>query len=498
MGAVGTRAVCRDLAHHGHDMVELERGALDTKLWKEVKRKRVRIPDLLCLRCGMRVESRAKTKPDISMSHSPNDAERAWDYGMVDTDWIAFPVCGVADEKYWSAGKLEQNRSYWHERNWVHWKHVGAINYFLVREFRSKPHLKQTMKGATEGSETSIAWPSTFAPEKGIVESIDNRRTRIKPPDAVSRLKVAHSTQTIFVSAGEAVHINQVIASTVQPLKHSLLTCPGDLPKGHIARLLASRERTQRFSGIKLARLRKDDGFCRPIKNLAVDEEEDMYVRLEGLSYLSSLCGQSATKLFADSLENPDEQIQLESVIALGETATPDAVECLCMILDDPKQAYFRRSAAAWALGRIASENATSRLVQAFSDIDMKIREEALEGLTAVGAAAMPLLLESLREKNEDVAAGCAEVLRRHQKLSEEDIAYVEKLSKDGKKWSVWLLGMLPRERVATAVADLQKTAPELHYATTLLWSFVESWISRHWELRPGAGLPGKEEAFDV
>ena len=210
------------------------------------------------------------------------------------------------------------------------------------------------MKGATEGSETSIAWPSTFAPEKGVVESIDNRRIRIKPPDAGSRLKIARSTQTIFVSVGEAVHINQVIASTVQPLKHSALTCPGDLPKGHIARLLSSRERTQRFSGITLARLRKDDGFCRPIKNLAADEEEDMYVRVEGLSYLSSLCGQSATK------------------------------------------------------------------------------------------------------------------------------------------WSVWLLGMLPRERVATAVADLQKTAPELHYATTLLWSFVESWISRHWELRTGAGLPGR------
>ena len=133
VGAVGTRAVCRDLARHGHDMVELESGALDTKLWKEVKRKRVRIPDLLCLRCGMRVESRAKTKPDISMSHSPNEAARAWDYGMVDTDWIACPVCGVTDERYWSTGKLDENRSYWHERNWVHWKQVGAINYFLVR-----------------------------------------------------------------------------------------------------------------------------------------------------------------------------------------------------------------------------------------------------------------------------------------------------------------------------------------------------------------------------
>ena len=33
-GAIGTRAVCDDLRHHGHTMVELERGSLDTKLWK--------------------------------------------------------------------------------------------------------------------------------------------------------------------------------------------------------------------------------------------------------------------------------------------------------------------------------------------------------------------------------------------------------------------------------------------------------------------------------
>ena len=74
VGAVGARAVCSDLAGRGHEMVELERGATDTKLWKDVKRKRVRIPDLVCSRCGVRVECRTKTRPELSMSHSPMDA----------------------------------------------------------------------------------------------------------------------------------------------------------------------------------------------------------------------------------------------------------------------------------------------------------------------------------------------------------------------------------------------------------------------------------------
>jgi hypothetical protein len=61
--------------------------------------------------------------------------------------------------------------------------------------------------------------------------------------------------------------------------------------------------------------------------------------------------------------------------------------------------------------------------------------------------------------------------------------------------WPVWLLGQLPqaREYVRTAVADLQDTRPEAHYAITVLWSFVESWIARHWELHPSARMPHDE-----
>ena len=65
LGAVGSRRVAQDLDRLGHRIRELERGAMDTKLWKDVKRKRVRIPDLVCERCGLRVESRAKTKPEL-------------------------------------------------------------------------------------------------------------------------------------------------------------------------------------------------------------------------------------------------------------------------------------------------------------------------------------------------------------------------------------------------------------------------------------------------
>src|ERR1039458_3758104 len=44
--------------------------------------------------------------------------------------------------------------------------------------------------------------------------------------------------------------------------------------------------------------------------------------------------------------------------------------------------------------------------------------------------------------------------------------------------WAVWLLGQLPRERVAPAIVGLQGSAPRLYYAISLLWSFMESWIA--------------------
>ena len=151
IGAVGTRAVCEDLNQHQHTMAELERGSTDTKLWKDVKRKRVRIPDLVCTTCGLRIESRAKSKPELSMSHSPTENERSWDFGMVDTDVVAFPVCGAVGEHYWSRGKLNEGASYWHERNWVKWQAEQHVNYFSVAAFRATPFMKIARKGVTGG-----------------------------------------------------------------------------------------------------------------------------------------------------------------------------------------------------------------------------------------------------------------------------------------------------------------------------------------------------------
>jgi hypothetical protein len=499
IGAIGTRAVSADLARHGHQVVELERGATDTKLWKDVKRKRVRIPDLVCSRCGQRIESRAKTKAELAMSHSLADEARAWDFGMVDPDWVAFPVCEPADEVPWSVGRLRAGASYWHEREWIRWRTADRINYFSVAAFRAVPYTRSSTKGVTEGSETTVAWAATFANRPGVVDSIAGRKLLIRPPAGGRRSsRKIPPGQDILVAAGDAVEAHQVLGSAVAALTAAGLTCPGVLPEQHIIHLLASRERTQRFTGVKLARLRGEPAHQSAAVELASDDEEDVYVRLEAASYLVSTCGQSARTLFGSYLDSPDPQTRLEAVIALAEAATAEAVQILSELLDAADQPHFLRSAAAWGLGRIGGEAAISRLIQAFADVSQAIREEALERLAALGAAAAPVLLEGLRSSSPDIAAGAAEALRQQQPLTQDMIArLVEELrSAAPAPWAVWLYGHLPRDQVASAIADLQQTAPNLHYAISLLWSFVESWIAHHWELDPD-GAPSRSGTDD-
>lgn len=92
VGAAGTNATIARLREIGFNPIELERGSTGFKIWKKIKIKRIRVPDILCLNTGLRFESRGKTKPEISMSHSKSDPKRVWDAGMRDDDHVSIVV----------------------------------------------------------------------------------------------------------------------------------------------------------------------------------------------------------------------------------------------------------------------------------------------------------------------------------------------------------------------------------------------------------------------
>ena len=82
MGALGVHSVLSELKDRGFEPIELERYCTSNNIWA-TKVKRLRLPDLLCVKTGMRVEVRAKSDLMIRMSDAPNNPERAWDAGSL-------------------------------------------------------------------------------------------------------------------------------------------------------------------------------------------------------------------------------------------------------------------------------------------------------------------------------------------------------------------------------------------------------------------------------
>lgn len=489
-GAVGARAVSRDLEERfGHQIAELENGATGTKLWKGVKRKRVRIPDLVCSECGVRIESRAKSKPELSMSHSTADAERAWDFGFVDGDLIAFPGCNRAGMDDWSRGRLLDDTSFWHARERIRWRSSDHISYFFVEDFRAHDPSGGATKGVTEGSERTLSWDAIFSTRNGTVTDIDeDNRIRVeRDSDGNAYRWTNRKDIPPVVEEGDHVSEHQVIASVVPPASNDQLRCAGRLPDGHLRRLLDSPERTQRFAGIKLARLREDRDIAGRVREVSGHPDEDLYVRLEGAIYRCKVEGEDVEGVIGPYLDDPDDQIRLEAVVALAETATPGAVRLLAGILHGKGQQYYLRSAAAWALGRIGTNQAVEELTRAFGDADPDVREEALEALTGIGEPAVNALIAELRDSDEPIAAGIAETLRRGSPLPDDSVAFLQEEAAKGEVWPTWLLGHLAGEQdtVRAAIAELQDQNPQAHFAASVFWTFVDSWVSDYWEPRP-------------
>jgi hypothetical protein len=407
---------------------------------------------------------------------------------MLENDWIAFPISAATSSATWSKGLFRNKAAYWHERDWSQWNIEGNINYFTVNALRRIAPDVTRRKGVTEGSELTLTWNAKFATCTGKVEAIVGNVIKLRADSGRLRsLKVSPNLNT-FVKAGDEVTKNQILCAGPAPINAEALKCPKRLSDGFIESCLASRERTVRFSGVKLSRICHITEHRSTITEIAGDVQEDLYVRLEAVACLASIGEIPVGKLFEEYLQSPDPQIRLESVITIGEIGTNDSVELLGAILHDQKQEYFLRSAAAWALGNVPTAKSQEQLKSAFADVSLDIREEALDALVAIGKSALPVLLPGIEENNEDIAAGCAEVVRQ---LAGDNPITLTKIAQhlqqpSPPKWLVWLAGYMNPEELRAAVGNATALNPEVTYALNLLWSFSRSWIARRWEFQRG------------
>src|SRR4051812_21157371 len=157
MGALGTCRVHELMTHAGLQPIELERYSRSNKIWA-TKVKRLRLPDLLCVRTGLRVEVRAKSKLTIKMSDAPTNPDRRWNTGLAARDMIAF-VLIRGDE----AGALEPAQN---------------AELFWVEDLEATEDESKLgpAKSPSEGAERDRKWPSIVPTSNGAVQAVDGTR----------------------------------------------------------------------------------------------------------------------------------------------------------------------------------------------------------------------------------------------------------------------------------------------------------------------------------
>jgi len=246
VGAAGTNATIDRLKAMGFNPIELERGSTGFKIWKKIKIKRVRVPDILCLNTGLRFESRGKTKLEISMSHSLNDPKRAWDAGMRDDDLVSIVV-------------FEQN-----DDSPVDLQQISPIHFVSVKDMRKAFAAGQVSitqpKGVEEGSEIRVMWTCAAANQRSVVFAVESGRISLTPIPEARRQSIQLSrskgkiTLLPQVNAGDTVEANQIVASVV-PV-NTKLQCPTSVSEAYFIDKLASVNLSERYAAAKALRYR--------------------------------------------------------------------------------------------------------------------------------------------------------------------------------------------------------------------------------------------------
>lgn len=335
MGAVSSKEVIWQLNSCGHQIIELERYSTSNKIWS-TKIKRLRLPDLICLKCGRRIEARAKSNLDVRMSDNENNPDRRWDAGLSDNDIVAFIQCSK-DENGWYPAK--------------------TVNYFNVKSMRDtvgKSKLGEP-KSAGEGAERDRVWPTSIPSKNGEITNIitlaDKVQIKVKYDDgsrpytfSIKNDKRYH----VYVNVGDRFEANATMIAGVPTNKTNMDTCCATYD---FLSDLKSSVKEIRYAGVKaLGYLSKNSANISELRKLLLTEE-DHRIKLEIYASLLRL-GENLWDEFRDyAMSISEEMYRFEYVLILAELGVlSEAIGELCRIALESSYNSELRSAAAWGI----------------------------------------------------------------------------------------------------------------------------------------------------
>lgn len=466
IGAYGTKAVISDLSNQGHKPIELERGSTNFKIWKNIKIKRLRVPDALCINCGLRFEARAKTKPEISMSHSVSDPDRGWDKGLRDTDFVAISI----------SCKTGTGPTDWRTEPFIQYISVGDLR----QAFKEDKVIFEKPKGAQEGFELRVIWPSCIASSNGTIIEINKSRLKFKRKSdsriiSLNLVKKGIDLIPLVMEGGEILK-GQILASVI-PVK-TLLPCTSFATVETFLSLLSSYSIADRYAAVKALSSFNCSNALDALNKRMKDETEHIYVRLEAAAGLARFGAVDGIDFIGHTLESEYLENRLEAVIILGEIDPKISQNKLISVLLDHEQHPDIRAGAAWALGEQRSPNSVKALIKSFLEIDETIRIEAARALKKIAEIPENDIISRFSLANEEQRAGIAWAISRSGLIDIESI--IGLLADDNaRRWVAYIIGTQKKEDYLNKIELIRSKDPEVYFAVTVLWKIFSSWIFR-------------------
>ncbi|MFQ6091187.1 MAG: HEAT repeat domain-containing protein [bacterium] len=464
MGATGTIAVFNNLRAQGHNPVELERGSRSFEIWKDIKIKRIRVPDILCINCSKCVECRTKAKLEISMSHSQTDPERGWDYGLDDNDFVAFVTCSrIGDEP-------------------IDWQVSSPTQYVSVKDLRlaqkGDSAILTLPKGAEEGFEMRIIWPIATASTSGIVTSVTRERIQyrreIDNRIITLRLLKKGKVLTPLVREGEGIVENQITASIV-PVSLNFL-CDKSASEDHYIELHSSTSLSKRDTATKALAFFVSPPITNSLIDKLSDSSEHIYVRLEAAASLARQDDIRGCDFIKQCLNDEYLQNRLESIIVLVEIDKDPSCQILIDTLLDTEQHPEIRAGAAWALDELRNRSALNALIESFVAVEENIRIEATRALGKPAQRFTSDIIHEFPRAHPSMRPGISWALSTAGRFAIRDMIDLL-VDDDARQWVAYIIGTQDQQRYIYEIEQLKMRDHEVYFAATVLWKIMTSWV---------------------
>lgn len=483
MGAHAAEAVARDLERHGHSIIELERYAKANKVWG-IKVKRLRLPDLLCIRCGRRFESKGKSKLEIKLSHSKTTGREWYAGGMRLDDVFAFVRVALVD----GDGSVE----------------IGADVGRPVYVTRQALHDAEASmiaggrKAASAGSESDVSWPAWAPSYAGVVVKSEDpspspslfaadagaaSRRVIRVKKETGRLAAYRLTWPelyLYRVPGESFAPGDLVAGCVSPAN---VACSGvvwdwerDLHTGVQEQNQGRKD--DRYAAIKASRFLDTSAAEGEMRALAENQSTDWRLRLEAAASLTTVNAERWIRVIAARAGDVAARLeeQMEAVFVLSELEHQDATAALASVARPVKGRHPEvRAAAVWGLG-LGARRSLDEVAQFLDD--------AVDTVALHAAAVLPdplpdairqQLVSWLNDGHERRAPMAAHVLARRQCIGPL-LEVASRRTSFGGLLALRALGDLPRSTVEEAASTLEDALRELLMP---IWVQRDDWLRK-------------------